>query len=168
MSASGNVRAAVGLLRTRRVTLLLFGAAILAALLAGALMGTPSARSADTSPLSVTISGAQPVYLVHNGDTAQVGIELTTAGSQPLDRDVTVNYQTGGTLTVGNGTAAKTLPSTAMAGTDYRPPRAASHSRPGPHRADQDVRGHHAAPGRGVRGQDDQRDALEQRHLVRP
>ena len=119
MSASGNLRAALELLRGRRVTLLIMGAAMLAALLAGALVGTQSARSADTSPLSVTISGAQPVYLVQNGDTAQVGVELTTTGSQPLDRDVTVSYQTGGTLTVGNGSAAKTLPSTAVAGTDY-------------------------------------------------
>ena len=119
MSASGNLRAALGLLRGRRVTLLIVGVAMLAALLAGALVGTQSARSADTSPLSVTISGAQPVYLVQNGNTAQVGVELTTAGSQPLDRDVTVNYQTGGTLTVGNGSGAKTLPSSAVAGTDY-------------------------------------------------
>ena len=119
MSASGNLRAALELRRGRRVTLLIMGAAMLAALLAGALVGTQSARSADTSPLSVTISGAQPVYLVQNGDTAQVGVELTTTGSQPLDRDVTVSYQTGGTLTVGNGSAAKTLPSTAVAGTDY-------------------------------------------------
>lgn len=95
-------------------------AAIVAAATASALGSSPPAHSA-TTPLPVTVSAAQPVVLVHAGDTAQPGLTLTTAGGQPLDRDVTVSYQTGGTLTVGSGAAARSLPSTAAAGSDYTP-----------------------------------------------
>jgi beta-glucosidase len=87
-------------------------AALAAAVTAG------HARSA-TTPVPVTVSAAQPVYLVHAGQTAQPGLVLTTAGGVPLDRSVTVNYQTGGTLPVGSGSAQRSLPSTATPGTDY-------------------------------------------------
>jgi beta-glucosidase len=89
-----------------------------AAALAMALTAGQPARSA-TTPVPVTVSAAQPVYLVHAGQTAQPGLVLTTAGGVPLDRSVTVNYQTGGTLPVGSGSAQRNLPSTATAGTDY-------------------------------------------------
>jgi beta-glucosidase len=101
----------------RRATLAIVGALAVA----GAILATAPARSApQPSPAAVTIASAKPVYLVHNGDTAQVGITMTTAGGQPLDRPVTVDYDTGVPLMVGNGSAAKTLPSTAVAGTDYQ------------------------------------------------
>jgi beta-glucosidase len=89
----------------------------LAAVMAAAIASQP-ARSA-TTPVQVTVSAAQPVYLVHAGQTAQPGLVLTTAGGVPLDRSVTVNYQTGGTLTVGSSPAQRSLPSTATPGTDY-------------------------------------------------
>ena len=88
-----------------------------AALTWAAIAGQP-ARSA-TTPVPVTVSAARPVYLVHAGQTAQPGLVLTTAGGVPLDRSVTVNYQTGGSLPVGGGSAQRNLPSTATAGTDY-------------------------------------------------
>ncbi len=94
------------------------GALIACSLIAGALLGTASASS-DPTPVPVTITPAQPVYLVHNGDTAHAAITLTTSGGVALDRPVTVNYQTGGMLTVGSGSAARTLDSTAVAGSDY-------------------------------------------------
>ncbi len=79
---------------------------------------TQSARSAS-APLPVTVAAAKPVYLVHAGQTATVGVTLTTSTGAALDRPVTVDYQTGITITAGNGTAAQQLPSTAVAGTDY-------------------------------------------------
>jgi beta-glucosidase len=93
-------------------------AAVAAAAVVAAVTVSQPARSA-TTPLPVTVSAAQPVYLVHAGDTAQPVITLTTAGGQALDRSVTVDYQTGAALAVGSGSAARTLPSTATAGTDY-------------------------------------------------
>lgn len=90
-----------------------------AAAIAIAVMTSQPARSAPTPPPQVTVSAVQPVYLVHAGETAQPALTLTTSNGQALDHDVTVNYATGGTLTVGSGTAARTLPSTANAGTDY-------------------------------------------------
>ncbi|HWE09819.1 MAG TPA: glycoside hydrolase family 3 N-terminal domain-containing protein [Solirubrobacteraceae bacterium] len=89
-----------------------------AAALAVAVTASQPARSA-TTPAAVTVSAVQPVYLVHAGQTAQPGLVLTTAGGQPLDRSVTVSYQTGGTLPVGSGSAARSLQSTAVPGTDY-------------------------------------------------
>ena len=117
MSATWILDGLRDLLGRRRVRWAL-GALIVCPLIAGALIG-PQSASSDPAPVPVTITPAQPVYLVHNGDTAHVAITLTTSGAVALDRSVTVNYQTGGTLTVGNGSAAKTLDSTAVAGTDY-------------------------------------------------
>ncbi len=54
-------------------------AGLAVAALAAAVMVSPPARSA-TTPLQVTVSAAQPVYLVHAGQTAQPGLVLTTAG----------------------------------------------------------------------------------------
>jgi beta-glucosidase len=106
----------VGRVLARRWTLI----ALTTAALALVVTASQPARSA-TAPVQVTVSAVHPVYLVHTGQTAQPGIVLTTAGGQPLDRSVTVNYQTGGTLVVGSGSAARSLPSTAVAGTDYTP-----------------------------------------------
>jgi beta-glucosidase len=58
---------------------------------------------------------------VHPGQTATVALVLNTSGSQPLDRNVSVNYQSGATLIAGNGAAARPLPSTASPGQDYQP-----------------------------------------------
>jgi beta-glucosidase len=104
----------VGRVLARRWTLV----GLAAAALAVAVTASQPARSAPT-PVAVTVSAAQPVYLVQAGQTAQPGLVLTTAGGQPLDRSVTVDWQTGGTLPVGSGSAARSLPSTATPGTDY-------------------------------------------------
>ncbi len=96
---------------------LLLGLAAVGLLTAMA-VGQQPARSA-TTPVQVTVAAARPVYLVHAGQTAQPGLVLTTAGGQPLDRAVTVNYQTGGSLPVGSGSAQRSLASTATPGTDY-------------------------------------------------
>ncbi len=104
----------VGRMLARRWSLV--GLAVAA--LAAAAVASQPARSA-TTPLQVTVSAAKSVYLVHAGDTAQPGIVLTTAGGQPLDRAVTVTYQTGGILPVGSGSAQRSLASSAVAGTDY-------------------------------------------------
>jgi beta-glucosidase len=79
-----------------------------------------SAISAST-PVAATVAAAKPVYLVHGGEVAHVGITLTTAGAQALDRSVTVHYQTGATLPVGSGSASRSLVSTAAPGSDYTP-----------------------------------------------
>jgi beta-glucosidase len=71
--------------------------------------------------VAVTIAAASPVYLVDEGDTAHVGVRLTTAGAVPTDAPVTVSYMTGATLTVDTGANVKTLPSTASPGLDYQP-----------------------------------------------
>lgn len=118
MSGAWILRGARHLLGRHR-TLWLLGALILGALAAGALLQTQPARSASP-PLQVTVAGRQPVYLVHDGQTAQVGLTITTASGGALDRAVTVQYQTGAALTVGSGSAAKTLPSTALPGIDYK------------------------------------------------
>jgi beta-glucosidase len=116
VSISRIARSAGGALRRWRVA-----AAVTGVALGGAgLVATQQARSAP-SPAAVTIAAAQPVYLEHAGDTAHVGVTLSTAGGAPLDRPVTVAYQTGATLQVGSGSAARTLPSTANAGSDYQP-----------------------------------------------
>jgi beta-glucosidase len=88
--------------------------------LAAAVLATQPARSA-TAPLQVTVTAVRPVYLVNSGQTATVGLVLSTSNGQPLDRPVTIAYQTGVPLTVGSGSAARTLPSTASAGHDYQP-----------------------------------------------
>ncbi|WP_051323722.1 glycoside hydrolase family 3 N-terminal domain-containing protein [Candidatus Solirubrobacter pratensis] len=67
----------------------------------------------------VTLQADQAVYLVDQGGTAHVGIRLTTTGNVATDADVTVSYSTGGTLSIGSGTNLKTLPDTAVPGTDY-------------------------------------------------
>ena len=59
----------------------------------------------NTGATTAHISTAAPVYAVNPGDTATVGIKLTTNSDKPLDHDVTVNYS------LGSGTAT--------AGTDY-------------------------------------------------
>ncbi|HMC71065.1 MAG TPA: carbohydrate binding domain-containing protein, partial [Mycobacteriales bacterium] len=59
----------------------------------------------NTGATTAHISMAAPVYPVDPGDTATVGIKLTTNSDKPLDHDVTVNYS------LGDGTA--------IAGTDY-------------------------------------------------
>jgi beta-glucosidase len=92
---------------------------VVAALIVVMSLSTAPARSAP-SPSGVTVAAAQPVYLEHPGDTAQVGVTMSTASAQPLSQPVTVAYQTGVTLTAGSGTAARSLPSTAVAGTDYK------------------------------------------------
>jgi beta-glucosidase len=79
-----------------------------------------SASSAPT-PVAATVAAAKPVVLVRPGDVAHVAVTLTTAGGQALDRAVTVGYQTGATLPVGSGAAARSLPTTATAGSDYTP-----------------------------------------------
>jgi beta-glucosidase len=98
----------------------IFGVCALILIGAAALVTQP-ARSATGTPLPVTITAAKAVYLVDDGQTAAVGIVMTTANGQPLDRPVTVAYQTGVALPVGGGAAARTLPSTATPGSDYTP-----------------------------------------------
>ncbi len=116
MSVSRFVRLARSVIGRRGIVL---GAAVAALAVAVGLASEP-ARSAPT-PLAVSVTGAQPVYLEQAGGTANVAIVMTTANGQPLDRTVNVQYQTGATLTAGTGSAAKSLPSTAVAGTDYQP-----------------------------------------------
>jgi len=45
-------------------------------------VGASQPASSATTPLQVTVSAAQPVYLVHAGQTAQPGLVLTTAGAR--------------------------------------------------------------------------------------
>ncbi|HEX4526038.1 MAG TPA: carbohydrate binding domain-containing protein, partial [Gaiellaceae bacterium] len=59
----------------------------------------------NTGAINAHITTAAPVYAVNAGETATVGIKLTTNSDKPLDHDVTVNYS------LGSGTAT--------AGTDY-------------------------------------------------
>ncbi len=59
----------------------------------------------NTGATTAHVSMAAPVYAVDPGETATVGIVLTTNGDKPLDHDVTVDYS------LGSGTA--------IAGTDY-------------------------------------------------
>jgi beta-glucosidase len=59
----------------------------------------------NTGATTAHITTAAPVYAVNPGDTATVGIKLTTNSDKTLDHDVTVNYS------LGSGTAT--------AGTDY-------------------------------------------------
>jgi beta-glucosidase len=59
----------------------------------------------NTGATTAHVSVAAPVVAVDPGETATVGIKLTTNGDKPLDHDVTVNYSLGG--------------GTATAGTDY-------------------------------------------------
>ncbi len=92
---------------------------VAAALVLAMSLSAAPARSAP--PSGVTVAAAQPVYLEHPGGTAQVGVTASTASGQPLTQPVTVSYQTGATLTAGSGPAARSLPSTAVAGTDYTP-----------------------------------------------
>jgi beta-glucosidase len=92
-------------------------AASIAALLAAVVVVTEPARAA----VPVTLQADKAVYLVDQGGTAHVGIRLTTTGNTPTDADVTVSYATGGTLSFGSGTNLRTLPDTAVSGTDYTP-----------------------------------------------
>src|SRR5579875_3734770 len=71
-----------------------------------------------TATQTVTVAAAQPVYLTHAGQTAQVSITVTTSDGAPLAAPADVAYATGSTITLGSG---KVLPSTAVAGTDYTP-----------------------------------------------
>jgi beta-glucosidase len=59
----------------------------------------------NTGAINAHITTAAPVYAVDPGQTATVGVKLTTNSDKPLDHDVTVNYS------LGSGTAT--------AGTDY-------------------------------------------------
>src|ERR1700751_5584154 len=90
-------------------------AAGVAALLAAVVVVAAPARAA----VPVTLQADKAVYLVDQGGVAHVGIRLTTTGNVPTDADVTVSYSTGGGLTIGTGSNLKTLPDTAVAGTDY-------------------------------------------------
>jgi beta-glucosidase len=92
-------------------------AAGVAALLSAAAAVGVSQPARAAVPL--TLQADKPVYLVDQGGVAHVGIRLSTAGNVPIDADVTVTYSTGGGLTIGTGTSAKTLPDSAVAGTDY-------------------------------------------------
>ena len=95
-------------------------ATVLACVVAIVAISASSASSAPT-PVAATVAAAKPVVLVAPGDVAHVAVTLTTAGGQALDRAVTVDYQTGATLPVGSGAAARSLASTATAGSDYTP-----------------------------------------------
>ncbi|MDQ1467493.1 MAG: beta-glucosidase, partial [Actinomycetota bacterium] len=59
----------------------------------------------NTGAINAHITTAAPVYAVDPGQTATVGVKLTTNSDKTLDHDVTVNYS------LGSGTAT--------AGTDY-------------------------------------------------
>jgi beta-glucosidase len=95
-------------------------AIVLASVAAIVAISASSASSAPT-PVAATVAAAKPVVLVAPGHVAHVAVTLTTAGGQALDRAVTVDYQTGATLPVGSGAAARSLPTTATAGSDYTP-----------------------------------------------
>src|ERR1700735_1482071 len=60
---------------------IVLGAAVAALAVAIGLASEP-ARSAPT-PLAVSVTGAQPVYLEQTGGTANVAIVMTTANGQP-------------------------------------------------------------------------------------
>ncbi len=106
----------------RRVLVSRWSLAAVLGAYAAVLIAIPvSSASSAPTPVAATVAAAKPVYLVHAGDVAHVGVTLTTAGAQPLDRAVTVNYETGSTLPVGSGSAARSLPSTAKPGSDYTP-----------------------------------------------
>ena len=106
----------------RRAVVVRWGlpAIVLAGVAAVVAIPVSSASSAPT-PVAATVAAAKPVVLVRPGDVAHVAVTLTTTGGQALDRAVTVDYQTGATLPVGSGAAARSLPSTATAGSDYTP-----------------------------------------------
>ena len=61
---------------------------------------------------TITLSPTQPVYLVNNGATANVGFRMTYTGTPDsgtnLDRDITLSLTTGVTLTVGGTVASAT------------------------------------------------------------
>src|SRR5262249_34993507 len=90
-------------------------AASFAALLAAVVVVAAPARAA----VPVTLQADKAVYLVDQGGTAHVGIRLTTTGGVTTDAALTVSCSFGGTLSIGTGANLKTLPDTAVAGTDY-------------------------------------------------
>ena len=81
--------------------------ALVALMMVTAAMFAPTSRvlAAET----ITITPTQPVYLVNNGGTANVGFRMTFTGTPDsgtdLDRDVTLSLTTGTSLQVG-GTVA--------------------------------------------------------------
>ncbi len=81
----------------------------LVALVMATAMIVPAASPAFAAPpTSITIGTTQPVYLVNNGDTANLGLALTTVGGA-LDRDVTLTVTTGNAIQVGGAVGSTTL-----------------------------------------------------------
>ena len=86
----------------RRMVAVRWGLPATALACVAALVALPaSSASSAPSPVAATVAAAQPVDLEHAGDTAHVGVTVTTASGQPLTQPVSVAYQTGATLPVG-------------------------------------------------------------------
>ena len=67
---------------------------------------------------TITVAPTQPVYLVDNGDTAEVGFTMTFTGTpaEALDRDITLTLTTGAALQVGSAPGNAQNVSTSLAG----------------------------------------------------
>ncbi len=67
---------------------------------------------------TITIAPVQPVYLVNNGDTAQVGFRMTFTGEPEagLDRDISLALTTGTALQVGSSPGNAQNVATTLAG----------------------------------------------------
>jgi beta-glucosidase len=77
------------------------------------LYGTPEQAA------NLTVTTTKDVYLLNPGDTAQVGVTLTTSNGEPLDGDVSVDYSPGtGTAEIGTHVAAFDGTLTFTAGTE--------------------------------------------------
>ena len=98
--------------RTRQ---LITGVLLLVIVAASVIVPTPAPVYAAQT---ITIAPTQPVYLVNNGDTAQVGFRMTFTGdpADSLDRDVTLTLTTGTALQVGGSPGNAQNVATTLAG----------------------------------------------------
>ncbi|UZI28500.1 glycoside hydrolase family 3 N-terminal domain-containing protein [Streptomyces sp. VB1] len=104
------------------MTAALAAGAVLATLLAGPPTGPAAAADPAPTPGVVTDTAVHPVK---NGDSAEVGLSVTTAGSVPTEEPVTVTYTTkGGTAEAGKDytpvTGRHTFPAGTASGTTHR------------------------------------------------
>ncbi|WDG28438.1 glycoside hydrolase family 3 C-terminal domain-containing protein [Streptomyces sp. CA-278952] len=104
------------------MTAALAAGAVLATLLVGPPTGPAAAADPAPTPGVVTDTAVHPVK---NGDSAEVGLSVTTAGSVPTEEPVTVTYTTkGGTAEAGEDytpvTGRHTFPAGTASGTTHR------------------------------------------------